>query len=79
MKTKFFLIVSIALILTAAIVWGTSAVSADTICDPDYVTQSGNLISIQPTGVDDTANLQCAFDAAVELVIRMVRAAVGKL
>jgi len=33
-------------------------------CDPDYVTQVGNTFIVAPTGENDTANLQCAFDAA---------------
>ena len=65
MKTKPFTIVSLILALAFALVWTAGAVSADTVCDPDYVTQSGNVISVLPTGVDDTANLQCAFDVAL--------------
>lgn len=65
MKTKLFTIVSLILVLAFALVWTVGAVSADTVCDTDYVTQSGNVISVLPTGLDDTANLQCAFDAAV--------------
>jgi len=65
MKTKLFTIVSLVLTLAFALAWTVGAVSADTVCDPEYVTQSGNVISVQPTGVDDTHNLQCAFDAAV--------------
>jgi hypothetical protein len=33
-------------------------------CDPAYVTQVGNAFIVAPTGEDDTANLQCALDAA---------------
>jgi len=33
-------------------------------CDPAYVTQVGNTFIVAPTGEDDTANLQCALDAA---------------
>jgi hypothetical protein len=65
MKTKLFTIVSLVLALVFALVWTAGAASADTVCDPAYVTQSGNVISVRPAGVDDTANLQCAFDAAV--------------
>lgn len=36
-----------------------------TTCDPNYVSQSGSTFTVSPTGVDDTANIQCAFDAAV--------------
>ena len=34
-------------------------------CDPNYVSQDGNVFTVSPTGVDDTANIQCAFDEAV--------------
>jgi hypothetical protein len=67
MRTKLFLTVFIALAFGAAIVWGTSAVSADTGCDNDYVKRTRKTVTIKPTGTDDTANLQCAFDVAVSL------------
>ena len=34
-------------------------------CDTDFVLQEGNIITVLPTGIDDTDNLQCAFDQAV--------------
>lgn len=34
-------------------------------CDASFVVQHGRTITVLPTGVDDTANLQCAFDNAV--------------
>ena len=67
MKTKFFLTVSIVLVLAAAVVWGTGAVSANPGCDKKFVKQRGKTVTVKPTGIDDTANLQCAFDAAVAL------------
>ena len=67
MKTKIFLTVSIVLVLAAAVVWGTSAMSAGTGCDNAFVKQRGKTITVKPTRIDDTANLQCAFDAAVAL------------
>lgn len=33
-------------------------------CDPTYVTREGNTFVVSPTGADDTANLQCAFNEA---------------
>jgi hypothetical protein len=30
-----------------------------------YVTANGSVFTVEPNGVDDTDNLQCAFDAAV--------------
>ncbi len=65
MKTKLFLIVFTVLALVVTFGWSTSAALADTPCNPAFVTQSGSVITVKPTGVDDTANLQCAFDAAV--------------
>jgi hypothetical protein len=34
-------------------------------CDPNHVLRSGKVWQVLPTGTDDTANLQCAFDQAV--------------
>ncbi len=34
-------------------------------CDLAYVTQEDGVITVTPTGVDDTVNIQCAFDTAV--------------
>ena len=65
MKTKFLLTVVIVITLAVSFVWSTGRVSADSVCDPAYVTQTGATFRIKPTGVDDTANLQCAFDEAV--------------
>lgn len=33
-------------------------------CDPAYVVRTGKSIRVSPTDVDDTANIQCAFDWA---------------
>lgn len=33
-------------------------------CDPSYVAEDAGIITVLPTGSDDTANLQCAFDNA---------------
>ena len=67
MKIKYFLILSIVLVFAAAVVWSTSAVSADSGCDNAFVEQRGRTLTIKPTEVDDTANLQCAFNAAVAI------------
>jgi hypothetical protein len=66
MKTKLFTSISLVLVLMIALAWTAGAVSAEPACDPDYVTQAGNVISVLPSGVDDTTNLQCAFDMAVD-------------
>lgn len=65
MKTKLITTVSFVLALVLALAWTAGAATADAVCDPDYVTQAGNVLHVQPTGVDDTTNLQCAFDVAV--------------
>ncbi len=65
MKTKFLLTVVIVITLAVSFVWSTGRVSADWVCDSVYVTQTGATFRVKPTGVDDTANLQCAFDGAV--------------
>jgi hypothetical protein len=53
----------VALAFTAGL--GPGAVLATIDCDPEYVAQQGDTFTVLPTGMDDTANLQCAFDAAV--------------
>jgi len=65
MKTKFLLTLFLVIVLVGGVAFATSEVFADTPCDSAYVTQSGNVISVQPNGEDDTANIQCAFDTAV--------------
>jgi hypothetical protein len=56
-------LLSVAAILIGICVSAEQPVSANG-CDPDYVTQVGNTFIVAPTGTDDTANLQCALDAA---------------
>jgi len=67
MKTKFFLTVFILVALVIPFVSSTGRVSADSACDSAYVTQAGTTLKVTPTGVDDTANLQCAFDEATAM------------
>jgi len=56
------------LLSVAAIVIGICVATGQPVwaheCDLDYVTQVGNTFIVDPTGGDDTANLECAFDAA---------------
>ena len=56
-------LLSVAAIVIGICVSAGQPVSANA-CDPAYVTQVGNTFIVAPTGADDTANLQCAFDAA---------------
>jgi hypothetical protein len=65
MKPKLFLMVFTVLALVVSFGWNTGTARADTPCDSAFVTQSGSVITVKPTGVDDTANIQCAFDVAV--------------
>lgn len=61
---KAFVIVAI-LALGFALLGGAKTAQAMPACDPAFVTLNGTEISVGPTGVDDTANIQCAFDLAV--------------
>ena len=65
MKPKFYLAASVVLMLVFVLVSGTAAAQPANPCDHDYVVRSGNIIRVSPTGVDDTANFQCAFDLAI--------------
>ena len=65
MKTKTMFSVFVAFVVIIGLASSTGTVFADPLCDPAYVTQAGNVFTVQPNGTDDTANLQCAFDAAV--------------
>ena len=60
------LITCLTLVLGFTVGWGADAALATVNCDPDFVTQQGSRFTVLPTGTDDTANLQCAFDAAVD-------------
>jgi len=65
MKTKLLLITLLVIALVSGLTLATGVAFADTPCDPAYVTQSGNVITVSPTGTDDTANIQCGFDTAI--------------
>ena len=65
MKPRLFLSVFTVLAIVVTVGWNARAAFADTPCDSAFVTQLVNVIAVKPTGVDDTANIQCAFDAAV--------------
>ena len=62
-KVKLLFCLLALLFATGAI----SHVAAEGVsgCDPAYVMQDGDVMIVQPTGVDDTVNIQCAFDTAV--------------
>lgn len=66
MKPKFHPIAGVVLALALLTMLGAAAAAANVPfpCDPAYVTKSGRFIRVAPNGVDDTANIQCAFDAA---------------
>ena len=65
MKSKLFLTVLVVFMLVGTMVGGAGVVLAETECDPAVVSQAGNVITVKPTGVEDTVNIQCAFDLAV--------------
>lgn len=67
MKLQFFKLLSLIsiLVMTILLAGGTGTALALPVCDPAYVTVAGSEITVIPTGVDDTANLQCAFDVAI--------------
>jgi hypothetical protein len=65
MKSKLVLTILTVLTLVLTMAGTASIASAGTGCDPAHVQRSGNVIVVQPNGVDDTANLQCAFDVAL--------------
>lgn len=65
MKTRFLLAVFLVVALASGLAFATSVAFADTPCDSAYVMQSGDAITVNPNGVDDTTNIQCAFDTAV--------------
>jgi len=60
------LITCLTLVLGLTVGWGADAALATIDCDPNFVIPEGSRFTVLPTGTDDTANLQCAFDAAVE-------------
>jgi len=65
MKPKLLFNVSAAIIMVTTLVLSSGTAYAESTCDPVFVTKAGNVITVGVTGVDDTANLQCAFDLAV--------------
>ena len=60
------LMTCLSLVVGFTIGWGADAALATVDCDPEFVIPEGNVFTVLPTGTDDTANLQCAFDAAVD-------------
>jgi hypothetical protein len=44
---------------------GFCSLASGAPCNPGFVVQHGRTFTVLPTGLDDTANLQCAFDSAV--------------
>jgi hypothetical protein len=62
MKTKFHWMLCLALLLSLLF---TPTPAIAQACDPAFVTQAGHVITVKVTSIDDTANLQCAFELAV--------------
>ena len=65
MTTRFRWILCLAFIIALTIPLGSGLALTTPACDPDFVLQDSIVFTVLPTGTDDTANLQCAFDAAV--------------
>jgi hypothetical protein len=66
MKPKLYLAAGVVLTLAFVLVLGTAAAQPASPCDIQFITLTGNTIRVSPTGVDDTANIQCAFDWAID-------------
>jgi hypothetical protein len=64
MKSKLFVSLYATLILFIPLTLSVSTASASSACDPAFLTMIQDEIIVSPTGIDDTANLQCAFDEA---------------
>ncbi|RPH59480.1 MAG: hypothetical protein EHM81_08130 [Chloroflexi bacterium] len=65
MNPKLRIAICILLILAFPLSSAGAAPLAKSGCDPDFVTRQKGVFTVKPTGADDTANIQCAFDAAV--------------
>jgi hypothetical protein len=65
MNPKFRLVTCLALVFVVLMTSGASLAFASPTCNSTFVKQSGNAITVRPTGTDDTVNIQCAFDIAV--------------
>ena len=52
-------------------------VDVESSCDLDFITVDGASLIVFPTESDDTANIQCALDSAIEQDIAMVQLAEG--
>lgn len=75
MKTKFSLSASVVMMLAFVFVLGTVTAQPAFPCESEYVQVRGKVIRLSPTGADDTATIQCAFDWASstgpDMMIRM--------
>jgi hypothetical protein len=65
--------------ITALLLLSSPAV-AQLSCAPSFVSldNKGTSITVEPTGVDDTENLQCALDEATRLAVPTVRLTAGE-
>jgi hypothetical protein len=73
LQIQFRLLASLCLFIAAM---GTVQ-AQDLPCDANFVTISNNVIVISPTGVDDTANIQCALDFARDSGFGLVKLQIG--
>lgn len=66
MNSRFRLSVCLAIVLAILVTSGSTVTVASPSCNSTFVSQAGNVITVRPTDMDDTANMQCAFDLAVD-------------
>lgn len=62
-RRLFYLAMAMALIASLGLS-ASPAQAAGPKCDPAFVKQQGSVFTVLPNGVDDTANLACAFESA---------------
>jgi len=70
MKTLTFLLWAL---LFSLLLTHSNSTLAESLCDAREVQLKNNFIQIGPNGLDDTANIQCALDLAVERNIPEIR------
>lgn len=64
-------------VLPTVLLIQTTPSLAQTVCDAAEVKLGNNYIQVAPTGVDDTVNIQCALDLAIEKRIPEIRLTQG--
>ena len=73
------LILKLWAVLPTVLFIHTTPSLAQTVCDAAEVKLGNNYIQVAPTAVDDTANIQCALDLAIEKRIPEIRLTRGDI